>query len=197
MNKGPWARWKTWIALDNERPAQGTSREARLDEMLRSGASDQVGESDGRMRWRVLGAISETKESPRAGGSMAGAIGWRYGALAACAVIVLGFGAMWLAPVTPPSSVPGAESASTQHERPTPGGARFPTMALLQNPMSTLAAQLDQPLERQTERLMNDARKLAGFFAERVTAPIAALHRAGTPAAAPEPSMDDLHSGGA
>lgn len=197
MNKGPWARWKSWIAVDSDRPGASGSREARLDSMLRSSAAEQVGEGEGRLRWRVLGAVSAGSAAPHDNRSVVGRIGWRTGALAACALIAIGIGigAIWFGPSAAQVGTPTADAITTS--APADGSRKLTALAFLQSPMSALAAQLDQPFERETKKLVTDAKRMATFFAERVTAPIAALHQATSRPESEAPAPDLLHSGGA
>lgn len=201
MKKSVNARWRSWIAVDSGRPDGADPRETELDALLRRGAGQCAQSGEGKMRWRVLSAISAQKPAVQGHGGIIARIGWRSGALAACALIAVGVGAVWLGPSAPQSAsvAPGTGNA-TEPAQATPAagrGARLSGLAFLQSPMTALVAQIDQPFEREADRLMTDAKKMAAFFAERVTAPIAALHRSGTSRQERAPTPDDLHSGGA
>jgi hypothetical protein len=198
-NKEPWKRWKSWKALDSGRSEGADARAARLDQMLRAGAADQVGAGDGRLRWRVLGAISAEQPASKSTHAIAGRIGWRSGVLAACAVLALGLGAYWLGPMATSTGggTPGNGIATMQPAAPDRDDSKLQALIFLQSPMTALAATLDQPFERETQKLMTDARKMASYFAERITAPIAALNRSGASENERPPTVDDLHAGGA
>lgn len=199
MSKGRWARWKSWNALDAERHEAAGSREARLDSLLRSSAPSQAGECEGRLRWRVLGAVSAGSSAPSDDRSIVGRIGWRSDALAAAALVALGIGigAIWFGPAPTRVGSPIADATTAQTSGPTNGARKLTVLSFLQSPMAAVATRLDQPFERETQKLMADARRMASFFAERVTAPIAALHQATSKPAPDAPAPDMLHSGGA
>lgn len=187
--KHPRGRWIAWRKIDDGSGACAESREARLDALLRAGAARELSRGEGRLRWRVLGAItSKRQESTDAPGRIIGALGRRGGALAACAILVAGIGLTWLTASRPRPSAPvgtglqpritlddGAGPAVTATDR---GGiGAFARRALTIGPTAAIAVSIESSYQREKERVLSDARVLASSFARRVTAPIAALNR--------------------
>ncbi len=199
MKKGLAARWRSWRDVDAGVTSSTGSREAELDAMLRAGAAQQAKEGDGRLRWRVLGAVSAQRPDSSSTVSIVGRLGWRWGAVAACAIVAVGVGTVWLNPRAPQTASigRGVQPKPIAESPTTPFRVKSTGLAFLQNPMTALAAQIDQPFEREAERLVTDAKKMVSFFTERVTAPISALHRAGSARERLEPVTENVHTGGA
>lgn len=170
-------QWKAWTALDEGRADRADGPEARLDALLKeAGARARAEKSDGRMRWRVLGAIGDSSAPSAAATGRR----WNWRATSAAAVVALGVGgAAWMwgqtgqtapAPTTPRVTAPVVEG--------TRGTGRMDLRAM-PNPIAALAARIEHPLEKEKDRLVSSAKQVATFFADRVTFPISALQRKG------------------
>ncbi len=195
------SRWIAWKKVDDGASAGAESHVARVDAMLRAGAERLVGESAGRLRWRVLGAVSckgvEAARAKRGSAWIAGSLGRHGGALTACALIAAGFGLSWLSmrPIPAPTvkgaspilvsgtgggevAVGGGGGGETTNAQENRGGiSAFARKAVTLGPAAAIAASIELSYQREKERMLADARNLASSFAQRVTAPIAALHR--------------------
>jgi len=164
--KHPCGRWIAWRKIDDGSGAGAESREARLDALLRAGAARELSRGEGRLRWRVLGAItSKRQESTDAPGRIIGALGRRGGALAACAILVAGIGLTWLTASRPRPSAPVGTGPQPRITLDDGAGT------------AAIAVSIESSYQREKERVLSDARVLASSFARRVTAPIAALNR--------------------
>lgn len=182
--KFSYRRWIAWKKLDDGSGAGAESREARIDALLRAGAERELDRAEGRLRWRVLGAItSKRQESTGASGQIIGALGRRGGALAACAVLAAGIGLTWLTASRLPPSAPagkGPQPGATLGDGAAPdrgGIGAFAKRALTIGPTAAIAVSIESSYQREKERVLSDARVLASSFVHRVTAPIAALNR--------------------
>lgn len=199
MKLGLLERWKSWRDIDAGRASNADSREATLDAILRAGAAHQTQEEGGRLRWRVLGAVSAQRSVASDAEPIVGRLGWRWAAVAACAIVAVVGGAVWINPKTPQTKETNLSVQPTPTiESSTPSVSAISAgWAFLQSPMTALAARIDQPFEREAERLVADTKKVVSFFAKRVTTPISSLHRAGSDPQKSIPKVDESSTGGA
>jgi len=146
------ARWRRWKALDNAPRSRRASSDAepddagRLDHALRTQAAARLAESQGTLRWKVMGQITQGPETSHAPEGEPFRLPWAGIGLAAAATVALAAG-IWFA-------VPGAPAPQAQAPQTGAGATE-------DGPTSRLAENTEPRSER--ELLFDDLRSAFRF----------------------------------